>query len=305
MTSRLDLARSVADGQEGLLTSAQCRQLGITPAEVARLVRGREWRGIFRGVYLTRPEVISERQRVRAGVLACGEPAVAVLTSAARLHGWPVLPDDPTVQVSLPARRRRLDQPGLAARQLVLADDDVMRLDGIAVTTPARTAADLLPRLPRTDAVAMLDAVLGAGLLTDEHLDAARALVYGNRGAVRARAAMDEADGRAQSPLETRIRLICRDGGVAPEELQFPVHDDVGSLLAVADFGWPSRNVLGEADGRAPHSTPHALLHDRRRQNALLALGFIVVRFTWADTRRPAYIVQTVQRALAAGARSR
>lgn len=287
--------------QDGLITSSQCASLGMRPSEVSRLVRSRVWRGVFRGVYITGPDVLTERQRIRAAVLALGPQAVAVLTSAARLHGWPVLPPDPTVQISLPAQRHRRDQPGLTTRQLVLSGSDVVQVAGLPVTTPARTAADLLLRLPRQDAVAMLDAALGAALLTPDDLDVTRALVYGNRGAVRARRWMDEADGRAQSPLETRVRLICVDAGVAPEELQFAVHDEFGALLAMADFAWPSRGVLGEADGKMPHSGPEALLHDRRRQNALVARGFIVVRFTWSDTLWPAYIVQTVRRALEMG----
>jgi hypothetical protein len=302
MESRLELAAGVAAGQDGLITAGQCEALGFSPGELRRLVGSRRWRGVFRGVYFTRPEIMSDRQRVRAALLSLGPAAVAVLTSAGIVHGWPVLPRDPTVQISLPGARRRLDQPGLTARQLVLDPEDVTTIDGLAVTTPARTAADLLLRLPSPEAVAMLDAVLHARLISADDLDAASALLYRHRGAIRARESIAAADGRAQSPLETRVRLICQEGGVPPEALQFPVYDENGILIAITDFAWPSCNVLAEADGRAIHSTPDALLHDRRRQNDLTARGFIVIRFTWSDTHRPAYIIQTVRRALAAGA---
>ncbi|BCJ65862.1 hypothetical protein [Polymorphospora rubra] len=304
MTPGYETALLIAAGQEGLITSGQCLRAGLTHSDVARLVRTKRWQGIFRGVHLTTPGTVSGRQRVRAGLLALGPPAVAVLSSAATVHRWPVAPPDPTVQASMPAERRRLDQVGLTARQLVLADTDVMTVAGMRVTTPARTAADLLLRLPRPEAVAMLDAALGAGALTSGDLEIAGTLIYGNRGAVRARRSIRDADGRAQSPLESRIRLICVDGGVPPEELQFPVYDDFGVVRALADLAWPSRGVLVEADGRAPHSTPDALLHDRRRQNLLLTRGFVVLRFTWSDTKRPNYVVQTVREALKAGPRS-
>ncbi|MEV7229644.1 type IV toxin-antitoxin system AbiEi family antitoxin [Polymorphospora sp. NPDC051019] len=304
MTTGHETALLIAARQEGLITSAQCLRAGLARSDVARLLATKRWRGIFRGVHLTMPGTVSERQRIRAGLLALGPAAVAVLNSAATVHGWPVVPADPTVQVSVPADRRRLDQPGLATRQLVVDAADLTTVAGMRVTTPARTAADLLLRLPRPEAVAMLDAALGAGALTDLDLEVARMLIYGNRGAVRARRSIGDADGRAQSPLESRIRLICVDGGVPPERLQFPVYDEFGVLRALADLAWPSRGVLAEADGRAPHSTPEALLHDRRRQNLLLTRGFVVLRFTWADTRRPSYVVRTVREALEAGPRS-
>ncbi|GAA4679316.1 type IV toxin-antitoxin system AbiEi family antitoxin domain-containing protein [Phytohabitans rumicis] len=303
MASRLDLATAIAADQGGLITAAQCASLGFSAGAVDRLVKGGRWRPVFRGVYFTWPTLMPDRQRIRAALLSCGPAAVAILASAGILYRWPVLPDDPTVQVSLPAAGRRLDQPGLTARQLVLAEEDVTAVDGLAVTTPARTAADLLLRLPFEDGVAMLDAALNAGLLSPEHLDAASALVFGRRGAIQARESLAAADGRAQSPLETRVRLICRDDGLTPEELQFRVRDARGVLVAIADLAWPSRGVLVEADGRDVRSRPEALLHDRRRQNQLIALGFILVRFTWADTLHPRYVVQAVRQALAVGGR--
>ncbi|MEV0392300.1 hypothetical protein [Polymorphospora rubra] len=304
MTTGYDTALLIAAQQEGLITSGQCLRIGLTRSDIARLVNTKRWQGIFRGVHLTTPGTVSEHQRVRAGLLALGPPAVAVLNSAATVHGWPTVPTEPTVQVSMPADRRRLDQVGLTTRQLVLDAADVTTVAGMRVTTPARTAADLLLRLPRPEAVAMLDAALGAGVLTGRDLEIADTLIYGNRGAVRARRSIRDADSRAQSPLESRIRLICVDGGVPPEELQFPVYDEFGVLRALADLAWPSRGVLAEADGRAPHSTPAAVLHDRWRQNLLLTQGFVVLRFTWADTRRPNYVVQTVREALKAAPRS-
>ena len=49
--------------------------------------------------------------------------------------------------------------------------------------------------------------------------------------------------------------------------------------------------LVVEADGRSVHELPEAILHDRRRQNAFVGVPDVtVVRFTWDDTRRDAYI---------------
>ncbi|WP_233565124.1 DUF559 domain-containing protein [Micromonospora musae] len=124
------------------------------------------------------------------------------------------------------------------------------------------------------------------------------ALIRGRRGAGAARCHLAEADGRAQSPLETRARLRCVDGRVPPDTLQLEVRDDDGYLLGVGDLGWRGPKVIAEADGREAHDTPAAVFADRRRQNRLVNAGWTVLRFTWADTLRPDYIPWTVRQAI-------
>jgi hypothetical protein len=299
----IDLISETAAAQDGVVTARQCQAAGMGWNEIARRCRNGQWRALFRGVYYLPADsgaAIPVRAQIRAGLLAAGPGATAVLTSAGYLHGLPYLPEDPAVQVSVPGERNRLDQPGLLVRQLVIPDHDRALVAGMPATSPVRTVADLVLRLNRFDAVAIVDGALRAGLLeeSDRWLVAAR--LRGRRGAVRGRRCLALADGRAASPLETRIRLVCVDGGVAPEELQYAVCDEHGRVLAVGDLAWPSRRVIVEADGGLVHGTAAALYHDRRRQNELAARGWTVIRFTWADLARPGYVVNAVRRALAA-----
>ena len=134
---------AIAAAQDGLVTAAQCRAAGLRAYAVAGLVRRGMWQAVFRGVYATDDGPLTARRRIRAGLLSVGPGAVAVLTSAGVVHGWPVLPETPAVQVSVPGVRHRRDQPGLTARQLVLPDDDVTTVGGLPVTTPARGYAKL------------------------------------------------------------------------------------------------------------------------------------------------------------------
>jgi hypothetical protein len=110
------------------------------------------------------------------------------------------------------------------------------------------------------------------------------------------------ADERAQTPLETRVRLACIDGAVAPDELQYAVRDKRGRIVGFGDLAWlkRARPLIGEADGRTPHSAPAALLYDRRRSNEFVLSYCDIVRFTWADALQPIYIQQIVRAALAA-----
>ncbi len=268
------------------------------------MCRTGRWLRLAHGAYLIDPAAApaSRRALVRAVVLSLGPGAVAVLGTAAELHGIAGLPrtDEIHVAVPSPAAKRRVDG-NVHVHQRDLLRPDVHTVTGIAVTRPARTIADLLLRTHRYAAVALVDSALHRGLLTVGGLGEVPGLVRRRRGAVAARRHLAEADGRAQSPLETRVRLRCVDGRVAPTDLQHVIRDDDGHIIGVADLAWPRARLAVEADGAEPHGTPRAVYEDRRRQNRLANAGWRILRFTWQDTLHPDYIRATVAAAMAAG----
>jgi very-short-patch-repair endonuclease len=178
---------------------------------------------------------------------------------------------------------------------LTLRPEHLTAISGIPVTTLARTTADLMRRLDRAHAVAVADSALRRDAAVAEDVGE---LLRRGAGSARARRWLALADGRAESPLETRVRLDCLDGGVLPDELQHRVCDGRGQLLGIADMAWLSARVIAEADGVDVHSATEALFRDRRRQNDLANEGWTVLRFTWADTLRSGYVAGTVRQAL-------
>ncbi|GAA0808760.1 endonuclease domain-containing protein [Spirilliplanes yamanashiensis] len=354
--------RSVAHRQDGVVTHGQALAAGVPEHEIGTLCLTGRWVPLAELVYsVDRSVVVSRRARVRAAVLSLGPGAVAVLETAAELHGMAGPQVTDTIYVAVrsatgsrgrrgmppgrlpmgghaaapaphagppgprsadpaglrPATRNggtspRPHRPGPASRVLApavggarlqvmrgpIAPHEVHAVAGIAVTSPVRTAADLLLRLPRYPAVAMLDDGLHRGLLTAEALAGVPAMITGRTGAPAARRHIAEADGRAQSPLETRVRLRCADGGLVPDELQHVVREPDGHILAVADLAWLRAGVLAEADGIGPHEGPDAVYSDRWRQNSLANAGWRVLRFTWTDTLRADYIPSQVRAAL-------
>jgi len=234
--------------------------------------------------------------------VSAGSEAVAALGTAAELHGMAGLGQSGAIHVSVPgaaAKPRRATDPALVIHQLAVSPTDVCDVGGIPVTTPVRTAADLILRVDRYAAVSLLDSALNRELISPEEFAAIPARIRGHRGAVAGRAHLAEADGRAQSPLETRVRLRCVDGRVRPDALQHAVRDDDGYILGIGDLAWLRARVLGEADGRAPHALPDAIFQDRRRQNRLANAGWLILRFTWQDTLDPGYIPHVVRAAIA------
>ena len=287
---------AVAGGlrQSELRVAARWRLRSRPGPAASRSIFGARWSDPATDVTGTR------RAAIRAAVLSLGPHAVAVYDTAADLHGLAGLRRDETIHVSVPgnlAKTRADDR--VRVHQLSLPDAAICRANGIPVTTPLQTAAHVICRAERFAAVSVLDSALNKGLLEPADLDAVLGLIGRRRGAVLARRYLAEADGRAGSPLETRMRLRCSDGGVPPDDLQHQVRDGSGDLLATVDAAWTWARVAAEADGHVPHSTPTALFEDRRRQNRLVNAGWTVLRFTWIDTLQPDYIPRIVRAALA------
>lgn len=306
----LDVVRRVAAVRDGIVTIGQARAAGLSTYEVQRLCRAGRWRVVARGNYLVDADLydgVPRRARIRAAVASFGRSSAAVLATAAELHGLAGLRSTEVIELSVPgpvARRAHLAHPEVVVHQFVIPPEHLVRVDGIPATEPVRTLADLSLRVDRFSAVSVLDSALNRGLVTTDDLLSVPRLIRGRRGAIAARGYLGEADGRAQSPLETRARLRCVDGRVPPDALQLEIRDDDGFLLGIGDLGWRGSRIIAEVDGRGPHTAPEAVFADRRRQNRLVNAGWAVLRFTWSDTLRPDYIPWTVRQAMA-GARNR
>ena len=161
-------------------------------------------------------------------------------------------------------------------------------------TSLADTVAALAARLGFDELVCLLDSALRAGWAPEE-------LSFTRRAWRLLRPALAPADPRSESPFETLLRLLLAQAGLGPETLQRLVYDADGRIAARLDLAWPSVKLALEADGRAYHDSLTALYHDRERANDLEVLGWMILRFTWADLKgRPGWVVSQVRRALAA-----
>jgi hypothetical protein len=286
---------------------------GYTHNELARSARRGELVRLRRGAYLRPDEVAQEaelrhRQLVEATVPLVGAGAVSHL-SAAVLHGLPVW-GDPLDRVHL----TRTDGTGRRRGHLhlhvaPLEVDDVVALERLAVTSLARTVVDLGRSVPLQQAVAAGDAALRAGL---EPVDLAVALqqAEGRPGIAAARRAVGLLDARSESAGESASRVVLHELGTPPSDLQLDVIDGGGLLVGRSDFAWRLQRTLGEFDGRTKYgrllrpgqTAEDALWSEKRREDALRDLGWQVVRWVWADLRRPDLLADRLHRAFRRGA---
>lgn len=298
----------LAERQEGLVSSVQADLAGIGAGRRARLVRDGTWSRPLRGVYDTTPGVDrppeDRRRRVAwLGLLAHGPDAIAVGACALALHGVAGLPLDLTSEVALTGGRHGRSSATVRVRCYGRSVPfDVVRRGTARVASLRWALAQAIPELPRRHAVAVLDDVLHRGVLSQADVDTVRARVSRRRGAVPASSVWAEVDARAESPLESFARLDCSDAGLPPDELQVVIRDDDGRVLGRGDLGWRlpgGRWLIAEIDGRSVHDRPAALLHDRRRQNALVGTGRVeILRFAAADLGPRGRMVSTLPRFL-------
>jgi hypothetical protein len=87
------------------------------------------------------------------------------------------------------------------------------------------------------------------------------------------------ADGRAESPGESALRLAWWDAGLPEPTPQLEFWED-GVLIARADLGNEDLGYVAEYDGVEWHTTEAQRLHDRERRDAMADHGYVVDAFT-------------------------
>jgi hypothetical protein len=211
--------------------------------------------------------------------------------SAALRHGWEVLLVPKTPQVTVPRHRRLTveQRRGVDLHWVDLAPSDVR--DG--ATSPDRTLVDCL-RLPFAEALAIADSALRHGLAATR-LTALGAGIRGP-GAKQARRVAQLASARAANPFESGLRAIAVDIPGLAVEPQVSVFDP--HFLGRPDLVDMRLGVALEADSFEWHGGRAALARDCRRYNALVAAGWLVLRFAWEDVMFGADEVRAVLEAV-------
>lgn len=255
---------------------------------------------VHRNVYIRRGQELTAVTRARAAWLWSGRRATVAGLSAAALHGTKWIDDQHPAELN---RRGRDKAEGILLHSDALESDEQVLRDGIWMTTPARTAYDIGRRGGLTGAVIRLDALARATALRRCDVEAVIARHPGTRGIVGLRRAVQLMDPGAESPYETRTRLLITGCGLVPPKTQIRVFDG-RRFVARLDMGWEQWLVAVEFDGAQHWTDPAQRTRDIDRLADLEALGWRVVRVS-AELlrRRPGVVIARVRAALqAAGA---
>lgn len=284
---------------DGLILRERALHEGVDPDQIMKALRTGRIRRIQRCVYIRRSEELTPLALARAAVITSGVvDAVASHRTAARVHGISVPNGRQPEHVTVPRNQRRIRRRELICHGRALAQREVEIHSGVPVTNAARSLVDLVGDVPRLDGVWAVDDALRRRIVTRRCLATVLDARPGGRGDAMVKARIAEADGLAESILETAGRLALADGDVRLPLAQHQVLDG-DRLLARLDGAYPDLKLGLEFDGVAVHGTSQAVFKDRARQNRLLELGWTLLRFTWWDVvHDPEGFVATVRRAL-------
>lgn len=248
-------------------------------ANTSKLTRHdlRHCRKLHRNVYVHREARPTAHSRAQAALLWAGDNGVLAGLSSAALHGSKWVDDSrPAYLIRRPKSRGSI--PGIVVHAVPILPDEVEIIEGMPVTTAARTAFDLGRWLELDDAIEMIDALCNASGLKPEEIAELSAKHPGANGLRKLRRALSLVDAGAESPAETRTRLVLIRAGLPWPKTQVKVRDQHGRLVAICDLGWKRWKVVVEYDGDDHWRDEHTRARDIRRYALLARLGWRVVR---------------------------
>lgn len=186
------------------------------------------------------------------------------------------------VHMLFPHDRRPAPAPGIKIhRTRVLPAADIVEVDGMRCASVARVLLDIAAnatpnRLDRlVDRAVHLNRYDGYTLAD---VMAARPTAAGIRKLMAALATLDENSGRARSEFERRCLAMLKTQDRIPQPALNPVVEGMEP-----DLWFPGTRALVELDGRDFHRSPAQIARDAKKEAALFALGFVILRLRWSQ----------------------
>jgi hypothetical protein len=289
----------------------------LTPSEL----RNPCWIRIYRDIYVHDSVEITLDVRIAAAALLLPRGGAIGGYAGAWLHGADLLPYAPAAPRSRPAGMAAPysdpagtlieavvppdaavhSRAGVTVRRAVLAPGEITAVRGLPVLTPLRLAFDLARTAPdTTEAVVAVDALArtrGRRHFAPAALLETAARHPGQRGVRRLPEVVELSDPLAESPMETRLRLLLVRAGLPRPVSQFEICEETGLRLARVDLAYPAVKLAIEYDGDNHNGR---WMKDVLRQNQIFAEGWRLRRYTkQAMYGAPELIVQEVARLLA------
>lgn len=298
-----------------VLTVTEALRKAGSRGRLRTLVRQGHWAPLRAGTYCTAETLrraLQEDRRHELDVIAAQRvlkaPTVASHDSAACMWGLP-LPMGRPDQVCLTGRPDAITPRHYRALLLQAAQlpaEHVTSLHAIDLTTPSRTVVDMARTGEARPALAAIDAVLRRGVPASE-LDAVLSACRQWPGAVAAGTLLQIGDGRRETPIESYSAVMFMEQDLPMPEPQKEIYDHRGNFVARVDFLWEELGVIGEADGRTKYADDPSgarLVAEKKRQELLEDMGFVVVRWGWADVlpHRSPTTAARIRRGIARGA---
>jgi very-short-patch-repair endonuclease len=286
---------ALAARQKGLVTRRRLAELGMSLSAIDHRVKAGRLTPVFRAVYHTGYGPLPKHARELAAVLAYAPHAFVSHHTAGSL--WRLVAPLPHAPIDITVPRGRGEgQPGIRLHRVrQLQRNEVRQVDGIPVTSAARTLLDLAPKLP----LRQLEQAYAEAHA--KHLVSESALLHlldrhrGRPGTPKLRSLLEaSAPALTRSDAEEHLLALIRRAGLSEPN----VNAQLGPYEV--DFLWREPRLIVEIDGFAFHSSRTAFERDRARDAQLQVRGWRVVRITWRQlVYEPERVVATLASLLA------
>jgi len=290
---------NLAAGQGGVIRKDQALDYGMTVDMIRRRVRTGRWQSIARSVYRIF-DMTDPMDRLRAAIAGLPD-AVVSHESAAEMLSIPRVWRGLAV-VTVHSRTTHSFPDVTIRRCRDLDESHIATIDGLPVTTMARTIVDLAALLRPRHLASIVDDLLASKKVTVSEVQdvASSVLRRGKPGSTSLRTVLGE---RAESPNENASRLellgldVLRSSQLPDPLLEYPIPWEEQRRF---DAAYPDEKLAIEWDSRRWHTQVEAFERDRRRNRLATLHDWRLVRFTWDDlTTRPGEVAETVRSLLA------
>jgi very-short-patch-repair endonuclease len=263
----------LAASQDGVVELGQLVELGVSRDWIEHRIRAGWLTIVFRGVYAVGHKRITWRGRLRAAVLSCGPGAFLSHHTAGVLHGlWRYWGG--AIHVTVPPGGREDRQEGIVVHRIRnMRAVEKGEVDGLPVTSVARTCLDLAARVHPATLDGMLEAAERDGTF---HLHSFIAVCKrGRNGSAKLRRAIRryEPTGWTRSRLERKGLRLLRKAGLRPSGVNVWVPGANVEVDILFEEG-----LAIEIDGGVVHGTTAAKIRDPLRDTKLQIAGYATMR---------------------------
>lgn len=312
-----EMLGAIAARQGGVFTREQALRCGYSDEIIKRRLRSGTWTRIRRGAYAPSGlmDGLDAADRhvmiIRAVMLALPRTAVVSHVSAAMLHRLPPWGHDlHHVHVTRAGRGGGRIEARVHHHRAATPPDHVTHHDGVRVSTVARAVIEAACEAPFAAGVVLADAALCSRATTVAELHAVLDTMRSWPRSTAACQVVSFANPGAESPGESRARMLFRQEGLPVPELQALIHDRAGALAGRVDFLFREHDTVVEFDGLLKYGLGRSapaddLFREKRREDLLRELGYEVVRITWADLAQPRVVAARIRAAFARAAARR
>jgi very-short-patch-repair endonuclease len=267
-----------AAGHHGVIDDEELHALGFDKHAIGRRRANGLLHELYPGVYAVGHRSVSPRGRLFAAVVACGPKAALSHRSGAYLADLRSAPA--RIEVTIP--RGAKGPRGIKTHESRMLDErDVTTIDGIRVTTVARTLLDLAAIAGPRELKRALDRAERLELFDLRAIDDVFSRARGRRGARALREAVEDWRPRfTRQELEDRFFDLCEEAGFS-----LPLTNVVVAGYEV-DAYWPEQRLVVELDSWTWHRTREDHERDAAKTADLELAGERVIRPTWNEVTK-------------------